>query len=46
VLEKITEEISFSAADRPDTTFEITDEYVRDKVKEYLNATDLRKYII
>lgn len=46
VVEKIMEDISFTAADQPNSTFEIDEIYVREKVKDYLNATDLRKYII
>lgn len=46
VVEKIMEDISFTAADKPNSTFEIDEIYVREKVKDYLNATDLRKYII
>lgn len=46
VVEKIMEDISFSASDRPNSTFEVDEVYVREKVKDYLNATDLKKYII
>jgi ATP-dependent protease HslVU (ClpYQ) ATPase subunit len=40
------EEISFNAADQPNSTFVIDDNYVKEKVKGYLNATDLKRYII
>eukprot|EP00602_Paraphysomonas_sp_CaronLab_P008229 CAMPEP_0185019708 /NCGR_PEP_ID=MMETSP1103-20130426/2318_1 /TAXON_ID=36769 /ORGANISM="Paraphysomonas bandaiensis, Strain Caron Lab Isolate" /LENGTH=324 /DNA_ID=CAMNT_0027550169 /DNA_START=575 /DNA_END=1549 /DNA_ORIENTATION=+ len=46
VVERIMEEISFSASDTPNTSIEIDELYVREKVKDYLNATDLKKYII
>lgn len=46
VVEKIMEDISFNAADQPNSTFEIDEIYVREKVKDYMNATDLKKYII
>jgi ATP-dependent HslUV protease ATP-binding subunit HslU len=46
VVEKIMEEISFNASEQPHSTFEITELYVKEKVKDYLGATDLKKYII
>jgi ATP-dependent HslUV protease ATP-binding subunit HslU len=46
VVEKIMEEISFNASDQPNSTFIIDDKYVQEKVKGYLGATDLKKYII
>jgi ATP-dependent HslUV protease ATP-binding subunit HslU len=46
VVEKIMEDISFTASDRPNTSFEVDEDYVKEKVKDYLKATDLRKYII
>lgn len=47
VVERVMEELSFDAADSADgATFEITGEYVREKVSEYLKAADLARYII
>lgn len=47
VLERVMEEISFDAADSENgAKFEITAEYVREKVAEYLKAADLGRYII
>ncbi|CAE7852117.1 hslU, partial [Symbiodinium microadriaticum] len=46
VVEKIMEDISFNASENAHTTFEVTKEYVRGKVKDYMHATDLKKYII
>lgn len=47
VVERVMEELSFDAADSPDgSTFEITGDYVREKVAEYLKAADLARYII
>mmetsp|Transcript_7100 Transcript_7100/g.11900 ORF Transcript_7100/g.11900 Transcript_7100/m.11900 type:complete len:487 (+) Transcript_7100:100-1560(+) len=47
VVERVMEELSFDAADSAEgATFEITGEYVREKVSEYLKAADLARYII
>jgi ATP-dependent HslUV protease ATP-binding subunit HslU len=46
VVEKIMEDISFNASENADTSFEITPEYIRNKVKDYVHATDLKRYII
>lgn len=47
VVERVMEDLSFDAADSEEgATFEITAEYVREKVSEYLKAADLARYII
>jgi ATP-dependent protease HslVU (ClpYQ) ATPase subunit len=38
--------ISFEASDTPGKKIEISKEYVQDRVKDLMIATDLRKYII
>lgn len=46
MVEKIMEDISFNASENADTTFEVTKDYVGEKVKDYMHATDLKRYII
>lgn len=46
VMEKLLEEISFTASDRSGETMVITAEYVRDHVEELANSTDLSKFIL
>lgn len=46
VMEKLLEEISFTASDRSGETVVITAEYVRDHVEELANSTDLSKFIL
>ena len=46
VMEKLLEEISFTASDRSGETIIITAEYVRDHVEELANSTDLSKFIL
>ncbi len=46
VLERLLEEISFTAPDRSGESFVITDEYVREKVGGYAGNADLSKYIL
>lgn len=47
VVERVMEQLSFDAADSEEgATFEITGDYVREKVAEYLKAADLARYII
>ena len=46
VIEKIVEEVSFDAPDKAGQAVVITDEYVRERVKDLRANTDLRKYIL
>lgn len=46
VMEKLLEEISFTASDRSGETVVITAEYVRDHVEELAKSTDLSKFIL
>ncbi len=46
VMERLLEEISFTATDRPGTTHTIDAEYVRDKVADLAKDTDLSKFIL
>lgn len=46
VMEKLLEEISFSASDRKGEEIKITAEYVREHVEELVKSTDLSKFIL
>jgi ATP-dependent HslUV protease ATP-binding subunit HslU len=46
VLERLLEDISFTATDRPGTTITITPEMVRETVGELAKNTDLSKFIL
>jgi ATP-dependent HslUV protease ATP-binding subunit HslU len=46
ILEKVLEEISFTATDRPDETITINGKFVRDNVGELTQNTDLSKFIL
>ena len=46
VMEKLLEEISFTASDRSGESMVITAEYVRDHVEELAKSTDLSKFIL
>jgi len=46
VMEKLLEEISFTATDRGGDTIEIDADYVRDRVGELAKDTDLSKFIL
>ena len=46
VMEKLLEEISFSATDRSGETIEITADYVREHVGELVKNNDLSKFIL
>ncbi len=46
VLEKLLEEISFTASDRKGEEISITAQYVRDQVEELVQSTDLSKFIL
>eukprot|EP01031_Cornospumella_fuschlensis_P037586 gene37586-45654_t len=46
VIERVMEEISFEAPDRAGQRFEVTADYVKNRVKDLLGNTDLRKYIL
>ena len=46
IIEKIVEEISFDAPDKPGGSLEIDENYVRNKVKEMMVVTDLKKFIL
>ena len=46
ILEKLLEEISFTASDRGGETINITPQYGRDAVQELAKNTDLSKFIL
>jgi len=46
VIERIMDEVSFTADEHAHTTFNITPEYVREKVASLLIKSDLTKYIL
>jgi ATP-dependent HslUV protease ATP-binding subunit HslU len=46
VLEKLLEEISFTASDKSGSEFKITPEYVREQVGELVKDADLSKFIL
>lgn len=46
VMEKLLEEISFTASDRAGETIHITAEYVRNTVEELVKSADLSKFIL
>jgi ATP-dependent HslUV protease ATP-binding subunit HslU len=46
VLERLLEEISFTATDRPGTTFTVDAAYVREKVAPLAKDQDLSKFIL
>ena len=46
VMEKLLEEISFTASDRAGEEIKITAEYVREQVEELVKSTDLSKFIL
>lgn len=47
IIERVVEEISFSASEQPPGTIvEIDGEYVRKRLNDMLSGTDLRKYIL
>jgi len=46
VMEKLLEEISFTASDRGGESITITADYVRDNVEELAKSTDLSKFIL
>ncbi len=46
VMERVLETISFEAPDRPNTTFTVTAEYVRQQLAEVSGNEDLSRYIL
>jgi len=46
VMEKLLDDISFTAPDMKERTITITKEYVRDKLGEFLQKDDLSRYIL
>ncbi len=46
MLEKVVEEISFTAPEKSGETFEIDAAYVRQKTADFLKANDLKKYVL
>ena len=46
VMEKLLEEISFTASDKPGTKVEIDAAYVREKVSELAKNADLSKFVL
>jgi ATP-dependent HslUV protease ATP-binding subunit HslU len=45
-MEKVLEEISFGAAERPGETIEITRKYVQERVGDLVEDEDLSKFIL
>lgn len=45
-MERLLEEVSFSATDNPDTTLVVDADYVRRQVGELAKNTDLSKFIL
>ena len=46
ILERVLDEISFSASEIHGQPVEITSEYVRDRVQEFTRDEDLSRYIL
>jgi ATP-dependent HslUV protease ATP-binding subunit HslU len=46
VVEKVLEDISFDAPDITKKTFTVTEDYVRNKLKDILASEDLKRYIL
>ena len=46
LLEKLLEEISFEASDKPNTAIKIDGAYVRERLSEFAKDTDLSKFIL
>jgi ATP-dependent HslUV protease ATP-binding subunit HslU len=46
VIERIIEEISFDAPEKSGQKYEVTAEYVKERVSPLLLASDLRKFIL
>jgi ATP-dependent HslUV protease ATP-binding subunit HslU len=46
VMEKLLEDISFTASDKDGETFKITAKYVKEQVEELAESTDLSKFIL
>ena len=46
IMEKVFELLSFEAPDREDTTFEVTSDYVRQRLEGILEDEDLSRYIL
>ena len=46
ILEKVLEEISFSASDRSGESITVDDSYVRDRIGELAQNADLSKFIL
>ena len=46
ILEKVLEEISFTASDRAGETVDIDDAYVRDRIGDLAQNADLSKFIL
>lgn len=46
ILEKVLEDINFTASENPNTTFTITKQLVKDKVEEIAHNQDLSKFVL
>jgi ATP-dependent HslUV protease ATP-binding subunit HslU len=46
VIERVMEEVSFDATTKSGTTFEVNEQYVRDRVSEMLKAKDLKRFLL
>ena len=46
VLERIVDEISYTADDHASQEFKITKEYVQERVKEIMVKSDLTRYVL
>jgi ATP-dependent HslUV protease ATP-binding subunit HslU len=46
IIERVMEEVSFAATTKSGTTFEITEQYVKDRVSEMLKTKDLKRFLL
>jgi len=46
VIERVMEEVSFAATTKSGTTFEVNEQYVKDRVSEMLKAKDLKRFLL
>jgi len=46
VIERVMEEVSFAATTKAGTTFEVNEQYVKDRVSEMLKAKDLKRFLL
>lgn len=46
VIERVMEEVSFAATTKSGTTFEVNEQYVKDRVSEMLKTKDLKRFLL